>query len=265
MTASPIFVFSAGWRSGSTLLQRLITASSEALIWGESGGALNQFVDADERYRQMLGPGNRRFAHGFGGNGSEAFQRFVERREDGPQQWIACLNPLLESIRDCFKKMLEDVYASPAETLGYRRWGVKEVQCGLNTARFLRDLFPHAKFVFLVRDPKACLLSIKRHNWMDRPPGLNALAYYSKHWLKLASEFRSADFGKLLRYEDLITDSGQYQSLMEYLEIVDIPAFDFINKSRIDWQTANQKNLSWLENIYIGSALNQEMKHFGYA
>ena len=30
----PIFLLSAGWRSGSTLLQRLIMSDSNVLIWG---------------------------------------------------------------------------------------------------------------------------------------------------------------------------------------------------------------------------------------
>ncbi|MEO0535490.1 MAG: hypothetical protein AAF215_16660 [Cyanobacteria bacterium P01_A01_bin.123] len=32
---SPIFVFSAGWRSGSTLLQRLVMSDKSVVIWGE--------------------------------------------------------------------------------------------------------------------------------------------------------------------------------------------------------------------------------------
>ena len=34
-TAAPIFLLSAGWRSGSTLLQRLIMSDKNVLIWGE--------------------------------------------------------------------------------------------------------------------------------------------------------------------------------------------------------------------------------------
>ena len=33
--AAPIFLLSAGWRSGSTLLQRLIMSDKHVLIWGE--------------------------------------------------------------------------------------------------------------------------------------------------------------------------------------------------------------------------------------
>ncbi len=32
---SPIFIFSSGWRAGSTYLQRLVMSSGKVLIWGE--------------------------------------------------------------------------------------------------------------------------------------------------------------------------------------------------------------------------------------
>ena len=32
---SPVFILSAGWGAGSTLLQRLIMSSGEVLVWGE--------------------------------------------------------------------------------------------------------------------------------------------------------------------------------------------------------------------------------------
>ena len=31
----PVFLFSAGWRSGSTLLQRLIMSDASIFVWGE--------------------------------------------------------------------------------------------------------------------------------------------------------------------------------------------------------------------------------------
>src|SRR5262245_32576620 len=33
--AAPIFLLSSGWRSGSTLVQRLINSDSSVLMWGE--------------------------------------------------------------------------------------------------------------------------------------------------------------------------------------------------------------------------------------
>ncbi len=38
-TVQPVFLFSAGWRSGSTLLQRLLCSSGELVMWGEPLGS----------------------------------------------------------------------------------------------------------------------------------------------------------------------------------------------------------------------------------
>ena len=73
---SPIFIFTTGWRTGSTLLQRLITSSGETLIWGESGGALNDFQQAYHAYTQMNGDGATLYNRGFGGNGEEQYNSF---------------------------------------------------------------------------------------------------------------------------------------------------------------------------------------------
>src|SRR4030042_4385095 len=153
----PIFIFSAGLRSGSTLLQRMITASGEALIWGESGGALQCFADAARRYEQMLGAGDIHCAYGFGGHGAGEFKRFVESGKEGVHKWIACMNPPEHEITNAFRRMFELLYADTALKLGYKRWGVKEVVAGVDTAQFLRMLYPEAKFLFLVRNPIACL------------------------------------------------------------------------------------------------------------
>ena len=260
---TPIFVFSAGWRSGSTLVQRMITASGEALIWGESGGALDCFADAIERYVQMLGPGGQRYKRGFGGNGAEQFEKFRAKGPDGVHEFIACMNPPEEIICAAFRKMLESLYAMPAIEMGYARWGIKEVQSGIRAAGFLKKLYPDAKFVFLVRNPLDCLLSMKRRNWMDRADINDPLSYFALHWKKLVKGFREAGFGHLIRYEDLVSVETKRQSLFEYLEISKLPS-EFVRKSRADWKPMNQKKLGWTERLKAKRIFGDEMARYGY-
>ena len=50
----PIFILSAGWRSGSTLLQRLIMSDSRVLIWGEpydECGIIQALADTMKAFR----------------------------------------------------------------------------------------------------------------------------------------------------------------------------------------------------------------------
>lgn len=262
--APPTFIFSAGWRSGSTLVQRLVTSTGQILVWGEVGGALNSIADAFERYRQMLGPGGERFRHGFGGEGLAQYEAFRTAPASGMHQWIACMNPPEDVVLASFRKALEAIYAVPAAALGYQRWGVKEVQSGLDTALFLRRLWPNAKFVFLIRSPYACLLSIKRRGWIDWPGGRSPVRFFAEHWQRLAADFRQADFGLLVRYEDLVNDPDALLNLCKYLDIQPVDA-NFLRESRADWQAQNRAQLTAWERWQARRILGAEMRRHGYS
>ena len=90
----PVFVFSSSWRSGSTMLQRYITASGEVLIWGETGGALNALANALAGWEQITADSSRRFKGSTGGNGEKAYLDFIEKpKSEHPHMWIANLSP----------------------------------------------------------------------------------------------------------------------------------------------------------------------------
>ncbi|MBN2320626.1 MAG: sulfotransferase [Acidobacteria bacterium] len=263
MRDSPIFIFSAGWRSGSTMLQRLIMASGNILIWGEAGGGLNCLEETFERYRQMLGDGHATFRYGFGGNGAEQFRNFVKMMENRTHQWIASMNPPRETISEAMKECLLNIYSKPAEKIGFNRWGIKEVQSGIQTADFLKTLFPNSRFVFLVRNPFACMLSIKRRNWIDAADMKDPLSYFLLIWKKLASEFKRAPYGFFVRFEDLISDSYDATPLADYLGIKSL-SHGFIEKSHADWKQQNSDNLSFFERNKIRRLVGPEMKICGY-
>ena len=69
----PIFIFACSWRSGSTLLQRYITASGEILVWGETGGALNALREALAGWEQITADSSRRFGNSIGGKGEQSY------------------------------------------------------------------------------------------------------------------------------------------------------------------------------------------------
>lgn len=259
----PIFIFSAGWRSGSTMLQRLVTGTGVALIWGEAGGALDRLADAHACYEQMLGPGGHRFKFGFGGNGAQEYETFRSAGKDGFNKWIACMNPPAETFVHAFRRFLESVYAAPAAALGYERWGVKEVQSGIEAARFLRLLYPQASFIFLVRHPYDCLTSIKRRDWLDRPNDARALEYYGGHWARLAREFRASDFGHLVKYEDLVSDPKVQEKVGQHIGIPELPS-RFEQTNRADWKSHHDKSLTFWERRRLFRIVANEMKHYGY-
>lgn len=259
----PIFIFSAGWRSGSTMLQRLITAKGTALIWGEAGGALDRLADAYACYEQMLGPGGQRFKHGFGGNGAKEYESFRAAGKDGFNNWIACMNPPSETFIVSFRDFLDSVYARPAAELGFERWGIKEVQSGIEAARFLRRLYPEAGFVFLVRHPFDCLTSIKRRDWLDRPDDPKALEFYANHWARLAAEFRIAEFGQVVKYEELVSNPEVQDALGRLLGVSELSS-QFKQVNRADWKSHHDKTLSFWERRRLSRIVCNEMRQYGY-
>lgn len=245
------------------MLQRLITGTGQALIWGEAGGALNHLSDAYYCYQQMLGPGGQRYKHGFGGNGADQFEEFRKAGKEGFNQWIASMNPPADTFTAAFGDFLEAVYARPARELGYANWGIKEVQSGLDAASFLKMLYPAAKFVFLVRHPIACLTSIKRREWLDRPGDPKALEYYGQHWARLAAGFRQAEFGEVFKYEELVDSRSQQARLGDYLGYPELSE-SFGSLNRADWSSSNEKALGFMEKRRLLRIVQDEMGQYGY-
>lgn len=261
----PIFLFSSSWRSGSTLLQRFITATGEVLVWGETGGALNAIADAVAGWDQITADSSRRFPGGVGGKGEAAYRKFIAApQSEHASLWIANLSPPHEVILAGLRGLFDTLYSQRAQDLGYPRYGFKETRCDLDTARQLQTLFPDARFVFLVRNPIDVILSIKRRNWMGRPAGHATLKYYAEHWRTRSMQFRQADFGLTLRYEDFTADPALQDRVLDYLDIQGRPPADFTRTSQVDWKASNQSTLSAWERARLRYWLGDEMKRWGY-
>lgn len=261
----PIFLFSSSWRSGSTLLQRYITATGEVLVWGETGGALNAIAEAVADWDQITADSSRRFPCGTGGNGEAAYQKFVAApKGEHASLWIANLSPPHANILASLRNLFDTLYRQRAQEFGYPRYGFKETRCDVNTARQLQILFPDARFVFLVRNPLDVILSIKRRQWMGRPAGHATLKYYADHWRTRAMQFRQADFGLTMRYEDFIVDPDLQDRILDYLDIKNKPPADFIRTSQVDWKASNDLQLGALERARLRYWLGDEMKQWGY-
>jgi hypothetical protein len=261
----PVFVFSSSWRSGSTLLQRFITATGEILVWGETGGALDAMAQALAGWEQITADSSRRFENAIGGKGEAAYTKFAAApKAEHADLWIANLSPPYADIVNGVRTLFDSLYRQRAEAFGYPRYGFKETRCDLATARRLQTLFPGARFVFLVRNPFDVILSIKRRNWMGRPAGHATLKYYAEHWRTRSMQFRQADFGFTLRYEDFVAEPALQERLLEYLEIDARPPADFTRTSQVDWKATNQAPLDAWERARLRYWLADEMKQWGY-
>lgn len=192
----PIFVLAGGWRSGSTLLQRLLCSHPEVMVWGESRGLLDG-LRASWQAVEALQPL------------SEKNRANLDR--DGHQAWIALANPPFERFRAAMRAFFLTYLAEPAAARGHPRWGFKEVRHGADVAGWLAALFPSARFVFLVRDPEACLASARGTTRKGRGllPEVGGAEAFVAHWVRTTrSLVDGADRlpATLLRYEDLVDE-----------------------------------------------------------
>jgi hypothetical protein len=212
---APIFLLSAGWRSGSTLLQRLIMSDPRVLIWGEpydECGLIQAIAGSMKAFR----PGWPPQEYFYDGTPPD--------RLTG--EWIANLFPSLEDWRKGQRALFDTTFAEPAKRAGAERWGIKEVRFTAEHCAYLRWLYPKAKFVFLYRNPLDAYRSYCRYgrSWYDTFPDRPVFTpiAFGTHWRKLMQGFlkdAKALDALIIRYEDLVAGHTPLDKLENYLGI----------------------------------------------
>jgi hypothetical protein len=194
---SPVFVLSAGWRSGSTLLQRLLCSSGELIVWGEPYARC--------RLVQHLAASTQALSSAYPHTG-----HLQDLKTIGPieNQWIANWFPPPSDFRLGIRAALDTVLAHPAHREGFARFGLKEVRLDADHGRFLQWVYPDARFVAVVRNPWDAWRSAKGLalylEWPGQP--MNTPAIFARHWLKLVQSFSAWQDESVFffRYEDLL-------------------------------------------------------------
>jgi len=212
---APLFVLAAGWRSGSTLIQRLLCSTGEALVWGEPYGRAG-LIPALTRSAMVL-------REDWPAEASLAPQTLPN---DLSSRWIANLYPEAGALRDSFRAQLDTWLAAPARGRGFRRFGLKEVRLHAMDAHFLRWIYPDARFYFVVRNPWDAWKSAKGGVWFARWPneGVRDAVGFARHWKRLMESFVQwpDDSGLLVRYEDVISPGFNTRQLSEHGRLADL-------------------------------------------
>jgi hypothetical protein len=185
----PIFILGCGFRCGSTLLQRLLSSTGEVFIWGENHGMPGQLLEMRTRLSRW-----NKFN----------LRQWSRYETDGLNTWLANMNPReATTFTNAARGFLLDYYEEPTHQLGYPRWGFKEVRHGKDVAEFLLECFPHARIIYLIRNPQDVLASNSMTDWYSNIGGAFGVM---DTWCRRIRDFLAHSDPRVLtvQYEDLL-------------------------------------------------------------
>lgn len=209
---APILIAAPCWRSGSTLVQRLVNSSDRHFIWGEPYAHTHMV----ERWVESL--------EAFGNGYPEP--NYLWKEGDGidtlRDDWTANMFPPMKQWFEAQRLWFQTSLASPPE-MGARQWGLKTVRFDDTHVRYMRWLFPRMKTIVVLRDPLASYRSYKQwRSWYKRFPSqqIRTAEQFGRMWstrtASLATMFMEPDV-HVVKYEELITSSDPLHALQEFI------------------------------------------------
>ncbi|MBR8742288.1 sulfotransferase [Nocardiopsis sp. MG754419] len=203
--SGPVLLLCSGQRSGSTLLQRLVSSGPDLWVWGEPGPGVRGFQEADLAMRGL--------------SDYRSDQGAAEIEREGPPGFIAVVLPSREVYRSAARAWFDTAFADVPHRGPGARWGFKEVLLGRSFAEWFVDLYPRARVVHMVRHPLHALRSLL--SWEEQIPKWtpDRTAEAMGNWLDVVDSFHTSgdDPPWLLRlsYEELITGRADVLDRLE--------------------------------------------------
>lgn len=255
----PIFLLSAGWRSGSTLLQRMIMEHNEGvLIWGEP-------FDHSNIYDGMLGQ-FRAFTDQWP---MERFFLSHGKERNLADEWVANLYPDVDCLLSAHRKYFDCLFGEPARARGRVGWGLKEVRLTIDHARYFRALYPNCRILLLYRNPRDAYLSYRNleagwfRSWPDAP--VTTPYAFGRHWAATTRGFidgcREVE-GLLVRYEDL-DNPADVERIAKYLGWP-VSRSSSLQRRTIGASQGNTTSLPGIDRFILDLATGRTRRDAGY-
>jgi hypothetical protein len=257
---APIFLLATGWRTGSTLLQRILVTDPRLLLWGEPLGEMALVSEiARMVFRHRSYPGLEKL--------------YIDNSQSSSSMatsWIGTLYPPADDFRTALRTFFDRWLGEPVRQRGFTRWGLKEVRLGATEAYLLHWLYPRAKFLLLTRHPYDCYRSLADSGWHHvyyrRPDVRVDSAFgFASHWNRLAvswSELPAGFPSFQIKYEDLIGGTFDFRKLESWL---DIKIREDVALSVAVVSTSVSGRLSWHNRLIIAHEAAAGMRALGYS
>ena len=258
----PVFILSAGWRSGSTLLQRLVVSSREVAIWGEPIGEAAVIL----RLACMLTAFTKEWP-------PKAFHELDADLTDIASSWIANLTPKMDSFRLAHRNFFHNWLGRPANTIfGVDRWGLKEVRLTIDHARYLKWLFPDARFLFIYRNPYEAYRSWKGNGWYSPWTRYNTRSpiAFTRHWKLLLKGFFDGYMdvdGMVIKFEDLVGGKASLAAIAEHIGVEGLDGGILEQKvpAPKGKRTRHYETVTAIDRMAIALTAGSLMKRAGYS
>ena len=228
---SPVFVLGVP-RSGTTLLSVLLSNHPKVF--------LNE-ISVTGRLLKLLNLYNNHYLKGTFDNKEDFFQKIINRSER--------LKQLLNGVDlkgKCWREFLTERIIEKTKNNKKEIW-LDKAPPFIDSIPEILFLFPYAKIIHIVRDPRANVLSLRERQYLD-------YRLAAKLWEKLNSkgisdgDIVNPDQYIIIKYEDLILET---ESVLK--NICDFLFIDYDNKLIEKLKTSKYTNI---ENSYVSKQIN---------
>lgn len=272
---SPLFIVGMP-RSGSTIFTRLLNESSDLFIINDC--YYLQYVDSINGFSRKDKIVNNQLAQ-------YLFNKIKARIERPNSPSIGCglmlstedeqkiakfVSKFSDDDKQNWSLILEQIMQFSASLLGKKTWGYNTPQDYLNID-LLFQAYPHAKFIFMMRDPRSMLRSYKyiftnaRNTTQRYHPVLQALAWRTSIRSYFEYKTKYPENILLIRYEDLVAQTNETLAKVGDFVNVQFPNISldqFGNNS--SFKDKSSKNINDTEVWLCEKVAGEEMKQIRY-
>ncbi len=194
---APILIASPVRRSGTTLLQRLLTSADNCLIYGETcANDLNFFMSVLSNKELML-------------NSSKQWRdnQLKGVLDGNVNDWIPDLMPEIDGYLEAVSNSAETIlkhYEDFAAKQGRSLWGMKLPEWNPSFLAQVKNRLPNAKIIYLTRDLKDCLKSAKKIGMVQSLDEMNQFCHTWKQYKDYAFEHLNGSQALQLSFDELV-------------------------------------------------------------